>query len=195
MTKNSRPRSPSRISTLPSRRSSSSAIRAMLLQLLLRAVLEQRRALDQLDLRVRARAPWRDSITGGEAGASRAKSAGTRLGLDGAGAASPARPRAAARSSAAARRRRRRRRARGAGRRAREALDQEGLEARRARPGDPDDGSDDARRSGHARQGVGPVREGDASRSRRPVDPVRRRRLRLPEPRRRGEGEARGLDA
>ena len=44
-------------------------------------------------------------------------------------------------------------------------------------------------------QGGGAVREGDASGSRRPHDPVRGRRLRLPEPRRRRQDEAGGIDA
>ncbi len=68
------------------------------------------------------------------------------------------------------------------------------VEARCARPRDPDDGSDDPRGRRHAGQGLRPVREGDAPGSGRPVDPLGGRGLRLPEPRRRREEEAGRLD-
>ena len=73
-------------------------------------------------------------------------------------------------------------------RRAQAPLDQEGVEALGARPRDPDDGSDDARGEGHAGQGPGDVRQGDAPAAGRPDDPVGRRGVRLPRARRRGEG-------
>ena len=85
-------------------------------------------------------------------------------------------------------------RRRGAGRRAQAPVDQEGLEDVGARPRDPDDGSDDARGEGHARQGPRDVRQGDAAAAGRPDDPVGRGGLRLPGARRRGEGGAQGLD-
>ncbi len=91
--------------------------------------------------------------------------------------------RAALRHTAAAGRRRRRRRARGARRRAREAVDQEGREALRPRPRDPDDGPHDARGRRHAGQGRGALLEGGPARPDRSDDPVGRGRLRLPEPR------------
>ena len=111
----------------------------------------------------------------------------------GPGSRTAARLRAPARAEAAAHRLRRRGRARGARRDARQALDQEGLEAAGLRPRRPDDGPDDARGRRHARQGRRALLEGDAARPGRPVDPVRRRRLRLPEPRRDREGAARRL--
>ena len=76
--------------------------------------------------------------------------------------------RASARAAAAADRIRRRSCARGAGRDAREAVDQARGEAVRARPGGPDDGPDDARGRGHARQGRGDHVEGHPARSVRP---------------------------
>ena len=85
-------------------------------------------------------------------------------------------------------------RRRGPGRRAQAPVDQEGLEDVGARPLDPDDGSDHARGEGHARQGPGDVRQGDAAAAGRPDDPVRRGGLRLPGARRRGEGRAQGLE-
>ena len=84
-------------------------------------------------------------------------------------------------------------RRRGAGRRAQEAVDQEGVEALGARPGDPDDGSDHARGEGHAGQGPGAVRQGHAARSVRSDHPERRRDLHLPGADRRREGGPRGL--
>ncbi len=72
----------------------------------------------------------------------------------------------------------------------RDALDQEGLEALGARPRDPDDGLDDARGEGHAGQGSGAVRQGDASAARRPVDPGRGGGVRLPGTRRGRAGGA-----
>ena len=56
------------------------------------------------------------------------------------------------------------------------AFDQEGLEAVGARPRDPNDGSDHARGEGHARQGPGAVRQGDAAAARGPDDPLASRR-------------------
>ena len=91
--------------------------------------------------------------------------------------------RAPARAAAAAHRRRRPGRPRGARRRAREALDQEGVEGRRAAAVGADDRPDDARGRRHAGQGPRPVGEGDPAGSRRPVDPELRRGLRVPEPR------------
>ena len=63
-----------------------------------------------------------------------------------------------------------------------------------ARARDLDDGSDDPRGKGHAGQGPRDVRQGDAPAAGRPDDPVRRRGVRLPGTRRRGEGRAQGLD-
>ena len=84
-----------------------------------------------------------------------------------------------------------RRRARGARRDAREALDQARVEGAGAAPRDPDDGPDDARGPGHARQGRRALLEGDPPGSGRPLCAVRRRGLRLPEPRRDRERAAR----
>ena len=67
--------------------------------------------------------------------------------------------------------------ARGPRRRAREALDQAGVEAVRARARGADDGPDDARGRGHAGQGRGAVLEGRAARSVRPERPVGARRV------------------
>ena len=97
--------------------------------------------------------------------------------------ASAARLRAPDGAEAAANRLRRRGRARGARGDAREALDQEGVEAAGVRARRPDDGPDDARGRRHARQGRRALLEGDAPRPGRPVDPVGRGGLRLPEPR------------
>ena len=91
--------------------------------------------------------------------------------------------RASARAEAAADRLRRRGRARGPRGCARQALDQEGVEALRARARDPDDGSDDARGRRHAGQGARARDEGDPAGPDRRLDPVVRGAVRLPEPR------------
>ena len=77
--------------------------------------------------------------------------------------------RASARAAAAADRVGRRGGAGGACGDARQALDQARGEAVRARPRGPDDGSDDARGRGHARQGRRDLLEGDPA---RPADPT-----------------------
>ena len=100
--------------------------------------------------------------------------------------------RASARAAAAADRLGRRGRARGACRDARQAVDQARGEAVRARPGGADDGSDDARGRGHARQGRGADVEGHPARPVRCDGSVGRRDLRLSEPRAdRGRAHAR----
>ena len=71
-------------------------------------------------------------------------------------------------------------RAGGARRIAREAIDQEVLEALGAGPGDPLHGPDDARGHRHRRQDRGDLLEGGASGPGRPVDPVGRGRLPVP---------------
>ena len=86
----------------------------------------------------------------------------------GQGACAHRRVRAPRRAAAAARRLGRRGRARGARGDAREALDQARVEAPGARSRDPDDGPDDARGPGHAREGRGALLEGDAPRPGRP---------------------------
>ena len=111
----------------------------------------------------------------------------------GAGSCTAARVRAPARAEAPAHRLRRRRRARGAGGDARQALDQEGLEAAGVRPRRADDGPDHAGGRRHAREGRRALLEGDAPGPGRPVRAARRGRVRLPEPRPDGEGAARRL--
>ena len=70
----------------------------------------------------------------------------------------------------------------GAGGGAGRPVDQEGVEARRARPRHPLHGPHHARGRRHAGQGHGAVRQGGAARPARPVDPVGRRSVRLPRP-------------
>ena len=70
------------------------------------------------------------------------------------------------------------------------------LEALRPRARRPDDGSDDARGRGHARQGCGALREGDSTRPGRRERLVGRGGLCLPEPRRNSPVQRlTGLDA
>ena len=123
ITKNSRPRSPSRISTLPSRRSSSSAICAIRCSSCFEQCSKSGASLEQLHLRVRAE---RHGVI--HNGSPRRAQAAIPPGLDwgdAAGRAPPARRRASARPAPAPRRRGRRGRARGPRRRARQALDQD----------------------------------------------------------------------
>ena len=91
--------------------------------------------------------------------------------------------RAPARAAAPQDRLDRRGRARRAGGDPRQAVDQEGVEAPGLRARGPDDGPDDARGRGHAGQGRRALLEGRAAGPGGQLDPVRRRRLRLPEPR------------
>ena len=102
----------------------------------------------------------------------------------------PGPPRDAARAGDGGRPGRRRH----AGRRAQAPLDQEGLQAVGPQPRRLDDRPDHARGQGHARQGPGAVRQGDAAAAGRPDDPVGRRDLRLSGDGRRGQGRPPRLD-
>ena len=84
-------------------------------------------------------------------------------------------------------------RARGARRRAGQAVDQEGVQALRARARRADDGPHDARGLRHARQGRRAGGQGDPARSRRPVRAELRGGLRLSQPRP-DRGRARARD-
>ena len=101
----------------------------------------------------------------------------------GPGARASQRLRTAAQAAAAAHRLDRPGRRRGARRRARQAVDQEGREGLGARACAPLRRPDDPRGPGHTWQGRCALLEGDPARPERPERSIRRRDLRLPEPR------------